>query len=61
MARGCYTVGSVFLTFFVISLLTSILGSIVQDVISSFRVSLTAALAQPATACPRDTRRSALK
>jgi FHS family L-fucose permease-like MFS transporter len=36
-------VGMVFLTFFVISLLTNILGPIVPDLISSFHVSLTAA------------------
>jgi len=36
-------VGMVFLTFFVISLLTNILGPIVPDIISSFHVSLTAA------------------
>jgi hypothetical protein len=35
--------GMVFLTFFVISLLTNILGPIVPDIISSFHVSLTAA------------------
>src|SRR5258708_32370676 len=43
MARSRYTVNLVFLTFFVISLLTNILGPIVPDIISSFRVSLTAA------------------
>jgi len=36
-------VGMVFLTFFVISLLTNILGPIVPDIISSFSVSLAAA------------------
>ena len=36
-------VGIVFLTFFVMSLLTNILGPIVPDIISSFHVSLTAA------------------
>lgn len=43
MTRSRYMVGLVFLTFFVISLLTNILGPIVPDIISSFRVSLTAA------------------
>ena len=43
MARNRYMVGLVFLTFFVISLLTNILGPIVPDIISSFHVSLTAA------------------
>lgn len=43
MARSHYTVSLVFLTFFLISLLTNILGPIVPDIISSFRVSLTAA------------------
>ena len=43
MARSRYTVSLVFLTFFVISLLTNILGPIVPDIISSFQVSLTAA------------------
>jgi FHS family L-fucose permease-like MFS transporter len=43
MARSRYAVSLVFLTFFVISLLTNILGPIVPDIISSFRVSLTAA------------------
>src|SRR6266700_1519340 len=43
MARSRYTVTLVFLTFFVISLLTNILGPIVPDIISSFHVSLTAA------------------
>ncbi len=36
-------VGLVFLTFFAISLLTNILGPILPDIITSFRVSLTAA------------------
>jgi len=40
-------VGLVFLTFFVMSLLTNILGPIVPDIISSFRVSLTAAAFLP--------------
>jgi len=43
MARNRFTVSLVFLTFFVISLLTNILGPIVPDIISSFHVSLTAA------------------
>lgn len=43
MARNRYMVGMVFLTFFVISLLTNILGPIVPDIIGSFHVSLTAA------------------
>jgi FHS family L-fucose permease-like MFS transporter len=43
MARNRYTVSLVFLTFFVISMLTNILGPIVPDIISSFHVSLTAA------------------
>jgi len=43
MARNRYMVVLVFLTFFVISLLTNILGPIVPDIISSFHVSLTAA------------------
>jgi FHS family L-fucose permease-like MFS transporter len=43
MTRSRHTVGLVFLTFFVISLLTNILGPIVPDIINSFHVSLTAA------------------
>ena len=43
MARNPYMVSLVLLTFFVISLLTNILGPIVPDIISSFHVSLTAA------------------
>jgi MFS transporter, FHS family, L-fucose permease len=43
MPRSRYTVSLVFLAFFLISLLTNILGPIVPDIISSFRVSLTAA------------------
>src|SRR5579862_3705651 len=43
MARNRYMVCLVLLTFFVISLLTNILGPIVPDIISNFRVSLTAA------------------
>jgi fucose permease len=40
-------VAIVFLTFFVMSLLTNILGPIVPDIISSFKVSLTAAALLP--------------
>lgn len=47
MARNRSMVGLVFLTFFVISLLTNILGPIVPDIISSFGVSLTAAAILP--------------
>ena len=43
MARNRYMVSLVLFTFFVISLLTNILGPIVPDIISSFRVSQTAA------------------
>ena len=43
MKRNRYMVSLVLLTFFVISLLTNIIGPIVPDIISSFRVSLTAA------------------
>jgi len=43
MARSRSMVSLVFLTFFVISLLTNILGPIVPDIINSFQVSLTAA------------------
>ena len=43
MARNRYMAVLVFLTFFVISLLTNILGPIVPDIINSFHVSLTAA------------------
>jgi FHS family L-fucose permease-like MFS transporter len=43
MARSRYMVSMVFLTFFVISLLTNILGPIVPDIVSSFHVNLTAA------------------
>src|ERR1700720_3228348 len=43
MARSRYTVSLVFLTFFVMSLLTNILGPIVPDIVASFHVSLTAA------------------
>src|SRR6266481_3056004 len=43
MARSKYMTVLVFLTFFVMSLLTNILGPILPDIISSFHVSLTAA------------------
>src|SRR5262252_1850571 len=43
MTRNRQMVAQVFLTFFVMSLLTNILGPIVPDIISSFHVSLTAA------------------
>lgn len=47
MARSRYMVGLVFLIFFVMSLLTNILGPIVPDIISSFKVSLAAAAFLP--------------
>ena len=47
MPRNRYMVALVFLTFFVMSLLTNILGPIVPDIISSFRVSLAAAAFLP--------------
>jgi len=47
MVRNRYMVGLVFLVFFVMSLLTNILGPIVPDIISSFGVSLTAAALLP--------------
>lgn len=43
MTRRRYMVGLVMITFFVISLLTNILGPIVPDLITSFHISLTAA------------------
>jgi hypothetical protein len=43
MPRNRYRVVIVLLTFFVISLVTNILGPIVPDIISSFHVNLTAA------------------
>lgn len=43
MARNRYMVVLLMITFFVISLLTNILGPIVPDIISSFQISLTAA------------------
>ncbi|MBV9483315.1 MAG: MFS transporter [Acidobacteria bacterium] len=47
MSRSRYMVAIVFLTFFVMSLLTNILGPIVPDIITSFRVSLGAAALLP--------------
>jgi MFS transporter, FHS family, L-fucose permease len=47
MPRNRTMVGIVFLTFFVMSLLTNILGPLVPDIISSFKVSLTAAALLP--------------
>jgi FHS family L-fucose permease-like MFS transporter len=47
MARNRYMVGLVFLTFFVMSLLTNILNPLVPDIISSFQVSLAAAAFLP--------------
>lgn len=47
MTRNRYMVGLVLLVFFVMSFLTNILGPIVPDIISSFRVSLTAAAVLP--------------
>src|SRR5437899_10787948 len=47
MPRNHYMVAIVFLTFFVMSLLTNILGPIVPDIISSFKVSLAAAALLP--------------
>lgn len=47
MARSRYMISLVFLTFFVMSLLTNILGPIVPDIISSFHVSLAAAALLP--------------
>jgi fucose permease len=43
MPRNRYMVSLVFLTFFVMSVLTNILGPLVPDIINSFKVSLTAA------------------
>jgi len=45
--RSYYIVGLVFLIFFVISLLTNILGPIIPDIIDSFKLSLTAAALLP--------------
>ncbi len=47
MPRNRYMVSIVFLTFFVMSLLTNILGPIVPDIINSFKVSLAAAALLP--------------
>ncbi len=47
MRRNRYMVAIVFLTFFVMSLLTNILGPLVPDIISSFKVSLGAAALLP--------------
>jgi MFS transporter, FHS family, L-fucose permease len=47
MTRNRYMVGLVFLTFFVMSLVTNILGPIVPDIIVSFHLSLTAAAVLP--------------
>jgi FHS family L-fucose permease-like MFS transporter len=47
MARNRYMISLVFLTFFVMSLLTNILGPIVPDIISSFHVNLAAAALLP--------------
>src|SRR4029077_4922784 len=44
---GRFIVGLVFLIFFVISFLTNILGPLVPDIISGFRVSLTMAAVLP--------------
>jgi MFS transporter, FHS family, L-fucose permease len=47
MPRNRYMVTIVFLTFFVMSLLTNILGPLVPDIINSFKVSLAAAAFLP--------------
>ncbi len=47
MQRSRYMVALVLLNFFVISLLTNILGPIIPDIIDSFHVSLTAAAVLP--------------
>jgi FHS family L-fucose permease-like MFS transporter len=47
MQRNPVLVGLIFLIFFVISLLTNILGPIIPDIINSFRLSLTAAALLP--------------
>ena len=47
MQRNRYMVAIVFLTFFVMSLCTNILGPIVPDIISSFHVSLAMAAVLP--------------
>lgn len=58
MARNRYLAGLVFLIFFVMSLLTNILGPLVPDIISSFGVTLAAAallhfrFSSPTASCP---------
>ncbi|PYV55098.1 MAG: MFS transporter [Acidobacteria bacterium] len=47
MTRDSYMVGLVFLVFFVMSLLTNILGPLVPDIITGFHVSLAAAAFLP--------------
>jgi len=47
MKRSNYLVGLVFATFFVISLLSNILGPIIPDIIESFHVSMAAAALLP--------------
>ena len=47
MKRGNYIVGLIFAIFFVMSLLTNILGPIIPDIIRSFHVSLAAAALLP--------------
>jgi FHS family L-fucose permease-like MFS transporter len=47
MKRSKYLVGLIFVTFFVMSFLTNILGPIIPDVIRTFRVSLTDAALLP--------------
>ena len=47
MKRNAYLVGLVLVIFFVISLLTNVLGAIIPDVIESFRLTLTAAALLP--------------
>ncbi len=47
MKRSKYIVGLVFATFFVISLLSNILGPIIPDIIQSFHVSMAAAALLP--------------
>jgi len=47
MPRNRYMVTIVFLTFFVMSLLTNILGPLVPDIINSFKISLAAAAFLP--------------
>ena len=47
MQRNPVLVGLIFLIFFVISLLTNILGPIIPDIINSFQLSLTAAALLP--------------